>query len=237
MLNTLELFSGTGSFSQVALKRGHSIFTVDNASHADELVPNRHLQLDIRDFNVTTQRLIGDVDMCWLSPPCEAFSVAAIGKNWKRIEVDAQFKKDYPGYEPVPEPTSDRAREALELLRYTLYLVKHVVKPKIFFIENPRGMMRKVIEPLMHDVGFYDSYPEVTRHTVGYCAYGDTRQKPTDIWTNHPTWQPKPLCKPGSDCHVAAPRGSNTGTQGIKSVRDRSRIPAGIFEEIFSCAI
>ena len=64
------------------------------------------------------------------------------------------------------------------------------------------------------------------------CQYGDTRMKPTDLWTNHPNPKFKPMCKNGDTCHVAAPRGSRTGTQGIKGVVDRSRIPQQLCEHI-----
>ena len=48
--------------------------------------------------------------------------------------------------------------------------------------------------------------------------------KPTHIFTNYPNPEFK-HCKNGDSCHVAAPRGSQTGTQGIKGSVDRSRIP------------
>jgi hypothetical protein len=71
------------------------------------------------------------------------------------------------------------------------------------------------------------------RHTVSYCQYGDTRMKPTDIWTNCKEWHPKPICKPRSSCHESAPRGARTGTQGIKGAKDRGSIPKELFYEIF----
>ncbi len=37
----------------------------------------------------------------------------------------------------------------------------------------------------------------------------------------------------GSFSRVAAPRGSKTGTQGMGSYKDKSRIPSALFEEIF----
>ena len=73
---------------------------------------------------------------------------------------------------------------------------------------------------------------DIPRYTITYCQYGDTRQKPTDIWTNHPNPQFKPPCKAGSPCHQAAPRGSSTGTQGIKSKVDKARIPNALCEHI-----
>ena len=64
------------------------------------------------------------------------------------------------------------------------------------------------------------------------CQYGDTRQKPTDIWTNHPDPKFKPMCHKGDPCHVAAPRGARTGTQGLKNSREKAIIPAALCEHI-----
>lgn len=58
------------------------------------------------------------------------------------------------------------------------------------------------------------------------------RCKPTDLWTNHPDPQFKPMCKRGAPCHEPAPRGSRTGTQGLKDHRTRSLIPAALCEHI-----
>jgi hypothetical protein len=70
------------------------------------------------------------------------------------------------------------------------------------------------------------------RHTVTYCQYGDTRMKPTDIWTNHPDPQFKPPCKNGDPCHQRAPRGSMTGTQGLRGAKLRSVIPEELCEHV-----
>jgi hypothetical protein len=95
------------------------------------------------------------------------------------------------------------------------------LNPRYFFIENPRGGMRKM--------NFMQNIP---RYTVTYCQYGDTRMKPTDIWTNHQNPQFKPMCKNGDTCHVSAPRGSQTGTQGLKGSKERSIIPKELCEHI-----
>ena len=76
------------------------------------------------------------------------------------------------------------------------------------------------------------------RYTVTYCKYEldkpleERRMKPTDIWTNHPDPKFKPICKNGDPCHASAPRGSATGTQGIKGAKDRSVIPKMLCEHI-----
>jgi hypothetical protein len=86
--------------------------------------------------------------------------------------------------------------------------------PRLWFVENPRGGMRKT--------QWMDGLP---RYTVTYCQYGDTRMKPTDIWTNHPDPGFRPMCHNGDPCHERAPRGAKTGTQGLKGHVLRSQIP------------
>ncbi|MCH1737060.1 DNA cytosine methyltransferase, partial [Enterococcus faecalis] len=119
-------------------------------------------------------------------------------------------------------PVSDYAKFCDEVNQHVLRLIEEL-NPKYWFIENPRGGMRKM--------NFMKGLP---RYTVTYCQYGDTRMKPTDIWTNHPSPRFKPMCKNGAPCHVSAPRGSKTGTQGLKGSVERSRIPEKLCEHILS---
>ena len=118
------------------------------------------------------------------------------------------------------DPKSDYAKFCDKVDQHCLDLIKEL-NPSFWFIENPRGGMRKMT--------WMKNLP---RYTVTYCQYGDNRMKPTDIWTNHPNPKFKPSCKNGDTCHVAAPRGSQTGTQGIKGTVDRSRIPQQLCEHV-----
>ena len=199
-MKTIELFAGTRSFSIVAeLDFGHQTFTTDYLE-----IDGQDLVADVRTLTATDFPY--QPDILWASPPCEGFSVAAIGKSWNHDNT----------------PKSDTARLGLELVASTWRLIDNL-KPTWWFIENPRGKLRKL--PIM-DRALY-------RHTVTYCQYGDTRMKPTDIWTNAPWFIPRPVCKPKATCHVSAPRGSRTGTQGIGSYKDKSRIPRELFVDIF----
>lgn len=201
-MKTIELFAGTRSFSLVMSSHGHETFTTDVYE-----IDGQDLVADIR--SLSKEDFPFSPEILWASPPCEGFSVAAIGKNWT----------------PPPEhaPKTDSARRALELVRHTWRIIDEL-QPKWWFIENPRGKLRKL--PIM------DRAP--IRHTVTYCQYGDTRMKPTDIWTNADWWTPRPICKNGDSCHESAPRGSRTGTQGVKGYKDRSRIPSALFEELLA---
>ena len=73
----------------------------------------------------------------------------------------------------------------------------------------------------------------LNRNSITYCSYGDSRMKPTDLWGEVENWQPRLPCKRGAPCHIAAPRGSQTGTQCIKGAKDRSRVPYELGLEIF----
>ena len=196
-MNTIELFSGLGSFSTVAERRGHGVFRVE--INSDDF--QQEMCEDI--LNVKASDLF-QADIIWASPPCTSFSVASIGRNWV---------KGFP-------KTSKTAINMAYVLK-TIELIKEL-KPTYWFIENPRAMLRKM--PFMQDF---------KRETVTYCQYGEKRMKPTDIWHNLEGWKPKPICKNGDSCHVAAPRGSQTGTQGMGSAAEKAIIPSALIEEIF----
>ena len=143
---------------------------------------------------------------------CTSYSIAAISKH-RTKETDGNLA-----------PKSDYAKFCDKVNKHVIEMINEFLKINpnmIYFIENPRGGMRKM--------NFMKDLP---RYTVTYCQYGDNRMKPTDLWTNHPNPQFKPMCKNGDPCHEAAPRGSRTGTQGLKGAKERSRIPKLLCEHI-----
>lgn len=200
-MKILELFAGSKSFSNAA--KGHEVFTSDY-----DPVFNTNYTVDILDFDI--KKLPWKPDVIWASPPCESFSVASIGRHWNTDNT----------------PKTKQAEHGVDLVKKTIEIID-ALKPKYYFIENPRGKLRKL--------PFMQKHP--IRHTVTYCQYGDSRMKPTDIWTNFTGWQPRPMCKNGQPCHVSAPRGSKTGTQGISTYYERSMIPADLCKEIIEALL
>ena len=153
-------------------------------------------------------RRFGKPDVIWASPDCSTYSIAAISHHRAR-EPDGNLA-----------PKSNYAAYCDKVNQNMLRLISEL-RPLFWFIENPRGGLRKM--------GFMKGLP---RYTVTYCQYGDERMKPTDIWTNHPDPQFKPMCGNGDPCHMPAPRGSKTGTQGRKGKIQRSLIPDGLCRHI-----
>ena len=204
-MKVLELFAGTRSIGKAFEKRGYEVYSVE----WDKEFENITLYEDIN--NITAKDIIklcgGVPDVIWASPDCTTYSIAAISHHRRKNEDNL-------------EPVSDYAKFCDKTNKHVLDLIQEL-KPKYYFIENPRGGLRKM-----------DFMKGLYRYTITYCQYGDTRMKPTDIWTNHPNPQFKPMCKNGDSCHEPAPRGSHTGTQGLKGSKERSVIPEKLCEHI-----
>ena len=153
----------------------------------------------------------------WSGTPCTTYSLAGISHHRNHDRS------------PITEFGAKCDRMNINNLKLIDDILE--INPNMkWYIENPRGVLRKI--PFMKGLN---------RETVTYCSYGDTRMKPTDIWSNNihdifntEGWKPKPMCFNGNrKCHhEVAPRGSRTGTQGIKGNHDRSKMPEQLCIEI-----
>ena len=204
-MKVLELFAGTRSIGKAFEEKGHEVFSVE----WDRSFENIDLYKDI--YELSAKEILdkfGKPDVIWASPDCSSYSIAAISHHRKKEENGNLG------------PVSEYAKFCDRVNQHTLNLIM-TLSPKYWFIENPRGGMRKM--DFMHGL---------PRYTVTYCQYGDTRMKPTDIWTNHPDPKFKPMCKNGDPCHEKAPRGSRTGTQGLNGSKERPVIPLELCRHI-----
>ena len=210
-MNVLELFAGSRSIGKVAESYDHNVFSSD----INEFIDINYVT-NILDFDVLKVPFIPD--FIWCSPPCTYFSVASIGTHWNKNNT----------------PKTKEAILGVAIVQKTLDIINHFlsINPSLkYYIENPRGKLRSL--PILK---------HLERTTIWYCKYGDHRAKPTDIWSNNiynpmfnPNgWNPKPQCFNGNKkCHhEEAPRGSKTGTQGLKNNYERSKIPHQLCEDI-----
>lgn len=206
-MKVLELFAGTRSIGKAFEAKGHKVYSIE----WDKSFSGIDWYEDIG--KITAKDILdrfGKPDVIWASPDCTTFSIAAISHHRTKAP------------DGILLPTSEYAKQCDEIDVNVLQLIEDL-EPKYWFIENPVGGMRKSV--------FMQKYNKY-RHTVTYCQYGDIRMKPTDIWTNHPNPKFKPRCKNGDPCHQSAPRGSRTGTQGLKGSKERSIIPKELCEHI-----
>jgi hypothetical protein len=201
-----DLFSGTNSATQPFIDAGHTVisFEIDG-----NFVATEHVNI----LNLTKPYLFlkyGRPDFIWASPPCTAFSVASMVHHW------ANGGKH-------PTPKTEEAEEAQKMVQHTLKLIADLNPSLGWLMENPRGMLRKL-----------DIVAGIPRRTVTYCQYGEDRMKPTDLWGVVQGWTPKEPCKNGMPCHIASPRGAQTGTQALVGAKERSRVPYALGQEILT---
>lgn len=227
-MNLLELFAGTRSIGKVADDMNMNVFSIDY----DPGFKGIDKCMDIGELKLSDVPFTPDI--IWASPDCKTYSIAGISTH-----RDGQT------------PKSDYAKACDRVNQHFIGLIKQwlEVNPNmIFWIENPRGMLRKM--PFMQ---------EFKEHLVWYCRYGHESAKPTNIWTNSKTWMPRPICKNykylkdknnqtvkdenGQDviidrhCHHApARRGAKTGTQGRVGAQ-RSVIPTQLCEAVLNASV
>ena len=156
------------------------------------------------------------------SPVCTGFTVMQIGRNWDKCPDTG-----------ILTPKTETAKLGIELLEACIRLIREFetyYPGEVFWVfENPRAAMRKM--PHVQDL---------YRRVVTWCQYPEGRKiqtmKPTDLWVSDNLealsryWWREP-CKKGASCHVAAPRGSYSGTQGMDKA-EAAKIPSELSSAI-----
>jgi len=137
------------------------------------------------------------IDVVWFSPDCTCYSVMSFPQG--------HFKEGV--------AVTDAAKASDAAVIAGLDFIKSI-DPKFWIMENPRALLRK--RPFVQDLD---------RVTVAYCRYGHDRMKPTDLFGVLPVGFEPQMCRNGHSDHIAAPRGSRTGTQGPQTAAERAIVP------------
>jgi hypothetical protein len=232
----VDLFSGLRGFGRGFVDEGCRVVGVELNGSVDEIAAVEYIESHVMSvFDIDEEwcmklvARLGPVKFLVASPPCTSFSIASCGHHWHKPDPITDSR----------EPKTNQARQALELVKHTLKVIEWL-NPEYFWIENPRGLLRKM--GLMEHL-------QMT--TITYCRYGEDRMKPTDLWGRWPeSWKPRAMCRnggwgqveidgvewcvdeDGDPCHVVARRGMATGTQGIKGNALRSVVAHELSLEI-----
>ncbi len=120
-IKVLELFCGKKCISNSFKSRGHTTYTADwNPDF------NPDFSGDVE--SITSEFIInnfGYPDVIWASPDCTTYSIAAISHHREKNKDSL-------------EPKSAYAKKCDITNKHVLKLIDEL-KPKYFFLENPRG--------------------------------------------------------------------------------------------------
>lgn len=192
-MRVLDLFSGLGGFSSAFEERGHHVVTVDNNP---EFSATYHFDITECEWDAFGQPM--EYDVILASPPCPAFSVICINHHWDLKYIDRSTRG-------IPRP-KEKTYAAIHLVAHTIKLILELM-PVFWYLENPRGMLRRVLGP--------------PTNSTYFSSWGENRLKPTDLWGHH-----APMKWPEPGYHESTPRGSkHSGTLGIESSAERAKIP------------
>ena len=132
-IHILNLFAGNHTWLKDFKKCGDIVRTV-------ELNPK--LWADINDdiLNINADQLralfpYGTIDVIIASPPCTTFSIASCSTHWNREEKESG--------EIVYNPKSKNSINGVKIIKHLVNLIEEI-KPEFWWIENPRGLLRKV---------------------------------------------------------------------------------------------
>ena len=194
-MNVVELFSGSGTIGKAFEKINRSIvFSVDIRKRKGKCEPS--LRKDILDLTAA-HIPFDNIDVLWASPPCDVWSYASGNFHWNGLE-----------------PKTRKCLVHIQILKKTLQLIKDL-SPVYFFIENPRGRMRynkELINFLANNKGMIKS--------ITLSSYGFPTTKPTDIFTNALSWEPKHRGSFGRGAKCSADFDNMTKSQRQKTPQD-----------------
>lgn len=210
----LELFCGTKSVGKVFENAGYEVVSLDynkkfNATHTEDILN--------WDYTIYPQDYF---DVIWASPDCTTWSVATGGKYRKKDSIYGLDNE----HQNKATIGNKMVLKVIEILMY--------FKPKSWFIENPRGLMR-YFPPLINFIEEVDA----SMTLVYYGNYGWGFPKPTHIWSNNKLWNNEKMPKMSPDSYTTYYHNHDKRIKRKykayqRSAEERSKIPSELIERL-----
>ena len=128
-MKVLDLFCGTKSIAKAFERHGHEVYTVD---WNPEFNPSLCADIGTLTAGDLIELCGGVPDVIWASPDCTSYSVAAISYHRTKNPITGNL-----------DAITDYAKKCDEINSHIIEVIKEL-NPKYYFIENPRGGMRKM---------------------------------------------------------------------------------------------
>jgi site-specific DNA-cytosine methylase len=160
-MRILDLFSGNKCVSSIFQEKGYEVITLD---YIEKLQPTICIDILKWDYTIYPPNYF---DVIWASPDCTSWSLASGGLHRKKISEGL-------------EPKTEVGRIGELLVKKTIEIIKYF-NPPVWFIENPRGLLRHY--PIMKELPF--------ENIVYYGNHNYPMVKPTNIWSNKELWKEK----------------------------------------------
>jgi site-specific DNA-cytosine methylase len=203
----VDIFTGSGSFKNVCRSLGIECLSIDNRRRKGTCEPD--LRLDILNVPGTFFESM-QPDIMWFGLPCTVWSNASHG-----FHLDSNFN-----------PKTELAEISIQILHRVFDIINES-KPKIWFIENPRGRLKNY-------PGLIEFLKKCSGHiyTCTLSSYGFPTTKPTNIITNYPELKLKPLDAFGRGAKVKV-----TGTFDNLTTVQRQKTPELLIRSILEQVI
>jgi site-specific DNA-cytosine methylase len=211
----LELFCGTKSVGKVYQSNGYDVVSLDynkkfNATHTEDILTWDYTIYPPNHF-----------DVIWSSPDCTTWSLASGGRYRKMDHIYG-----------LNNEKQDSATLGNNMILRLIQILKYF-KPKTWYMENPRGMLR-------HFPPLKDFVKEVNGHRtlVYYANYNDWGfLKATDIWSNIPLWEDETQPEMKEGTYIIKYREWDNRYKKFylafaKSPEERSRIPPDLINRL-----
>ena len=200
-MRILDLFSGNKCVSSIFEEKGFEVITVD---YVEKLNPSICIDILKWDYTIYTPNYF---DVIWASPDCTSWSLASGGRHRTKISEGI-------------EPKTEVGRIGELLVHKTLEIIKYF-NPAIWFIENPRGLLRHF--PVMKTLPF--------ENLVYYGNYNYPMIKATNIWSNKELWK-ETQPKLDDSCFMTLSSGRKINGYFSREKKKRSLIPRKLIERL-----